>query len=107
MSICRFWRGWTTPENADAYDRVLREQVIPNMIEARAIAGFRQIDVLRRDLGSEVEFATVMWFDSLECISAFVGADIEVAHVPDIARAVLARWDERVAHYEVIDRREQ
>ncbi len=77
------------------------------MIEARAIPGFRHIDLMRRDLGHEVEFATIMWFDSIEAIKAFVGEDHEVSHVPDAARAVLTRFDERAAHYQVLDRRPQ
>ena len=104
--ICRLWRGWTTPDNADAYERVLRGQVIPG-IEARRIPGFRRIDVMRREAGDEVEFQTLMWFDSIEAIKAFVGEDYSVSHVPDAARAVLARFDSHAAHYEVIDRREQ
>ncbi len=104
--ICRYWRGWTTPENAPRYQSVLTDVVIPG-IEARAIAGFRRIEMMRRDLGNEVEFATVMWFESLEAIMAFAGEDYELAHVPDIARAVLARWDERAAHYEIFGVRAQ
>ncbi len=76
-------------------------------IESRRIAGFRQIDVMRRDAGDEVEFQTLMWFDSLDAITAFVGEDYTVSHVPDVARAVLKRFDSHAAHYEVIDRREQ
>ena len=104
--ICRLWRGWTTPHNADAYERIVRGEVIPG-IEARHIQGFRHIDLLRREIGREVEFVTLMWFDSLEAITAFVGDDYEVAHVPEAARAVLSRFDERVAHFEVLDRRPQ
>jgi antibiotic biosynthesis monooxygenase (ABM) superfamily enzyme len=104
--ICRLWRGWTTPDNADAYQRIVRADVITG-IEARKIAGFRHIDLMRRDLGDEVEFQTLMWFDSLEAIEAFVGEDYSASHVPDAARAVLKRFDERAAHYEVIDRRAQ
>jgi hypothetical protein len=104
--ICRLWRGWTTPENADAYQRIVHHQVIPG-IETRKIAGFRHIDLMKRDLGGEVEFQTLMWFDSLEAIKAFVGEDYSVSHVPPQARAVLSRFDERAVHYEVIDRREQ
>lgn len=104
--ICRLWRGWTTHDNADAYERIVRGEVIPG-IEARHIPGFRHIDLMRRDNGGEVEFVTLMWFDSLDSIKAFVGDDHEVAHVPDAARAVLARFDARVAHFEVLDRREQ
>jgi heme-degrading monooxygenase HmoA len=104
--ICRLWRGWTTPENADAYERIVRGEVIPG-IEARGIAGFRRIDLMKRELADQVEFQTLMWFDSLDSIKAFVGEDYSVSHVPAQARAVLKRFDERAAHYEVIDRREQ
>lgn len=48
-----------------------------------------------------------MWFDSIEAIKGFMGEDYLVSHVPPPARAVLKRFDERAAHYEVIDRREQ
>jgi antibiotic biosynthesis monooxygenase (ABM) superfamily enzyme len=104
--ICRLWRGWATPENADAYERIVRAEVIPR-IEARKIPGFRHIDLMKRELGAEVEFQTLMWFDSLEAIKAFMGEDYSLSHVPAAARAVLKRIDERAAHYEVIDRREQ
>ncbi len=107
MTICRFWRGWTERGNAAAYETLLRETVVPQMIEARAIRGFRHIDIVRRDFGDEVEFATIMWFDDLESVKAFAGEDHEAAHVPAAARAVLARFDERAAHYEVLDRRDQ
>ncbi len=104
--ICRFWRGWTTRESQAAYEELLRGTVIPS-IEARNIEGFRHIDMMRRDLEDEVEFATMMWFDDMDAVRAFVGADHEVAHVPAAARAMLSRFDERALHYEVFDRREQ
>ena len=106
MSVCRHWRGWTTPANADAYEGVVRGEVIPG-IEARRIPGFRHIDLMRRDLGDEVEFQTLMWFDDLESIRAFMGDDYAVSHVPAAARSVLSRFDDRAAHFEVIDRRGQ
>ena len=104
--ICRLWRGWTTPENAAAYEAVVRGEVIPG-IEARAIPGFLHIDLMCREGESEVEFQTLMWFDDLASIRAFMGEDYAASHVPAAARAVLARFDERAAHYEVIDRRPQ
>ena len=106
MTICRQWRGWTTPENADTYERIVRGEVIPG-IEARRIPGFRHIDLMRRDLGDEVEFQTLMWFDSLDAIIAFMGEDYSASHVPPAAQAVLKRFDKRATHFEVIDRREQ
>ena len=104
--ICRLWRGWTTPENADAYEQVVRGEVIPG-IEARNIPGFRHIDLMRRELDGEVEFLTAMWFDDVEAIKAFMGEDYTVSHVPERARAVLARFDERSLHYEVLEDRQQ
>jgi antibiotic biosynthesis monooxygenase (ABM) superfamily enzyme len=104
--ICRLWRGWTSLENADAYERIVRGKVIP-AIEERRIPGFRQIDLMKRELGDEIEFQTLMWFDSIDAIKAFVGADYAASHVPPAAGAVLARFDERATHYEVIDRRAQ
>ncbi len=104
--ICRQWRGWTTKDNADAYERVVRGQVIPG-IEARRIPGFRSIDLVRRERADDVEFMTLMWFDTLDAVTAFMGEDYETAHVPPEAQAVLADFDRRSAHYEVLDHREQ
>ena len=104
--IKRVWHGWTTPENAAAYERIVRGEVIPG-IEARRIPGFRHIDLMKRDLAGEIEFQTLMWFDSVDAIRAFMGEDYDVSHVPAAAQAVLSRFDERAAHFELLDRREQ
>ncbi|MCL7966214.1 MAG: hypothetical protein M8857_03845 [marine benthic group bacterium] len=50
---------------------------------------------------SDVEFVTVMTFDSLQNVIQFQGEDYERSQVPDVARAVLLRWDATAAHYEV------
>ena len=104
--ICRLWRGWTSLENADAYERIVRTEVIPG-IEARKIPGFRHMDLMKRDLGGEIEFQTLMWFESIDAIKHFMGEDYSVSHVPPEARAVLNSFDDRAAHYDLIDRREQ
>ena len=104
--ICRVWHGWTTRANADAYERIVRGQVIPG-IEARHIPGFQSIDLMRRERENDVEFVTLMWFDNLSSVQAFMGEDYEQAHVPAAARAVLSAFDERSAHFEVLDRRQQ
>ena len=98
--IGRIWHGWTTPENADAYESLLKNEIFVG-IGKRQIAGYRGIHLLRRDLGDEVEFVTVMWFDSLDAVRAFAGEDYEVAVVPPEARAILARFDARSQHYDV------
>lgn len=104
MAIKRIWHGWTTPENAESYGTVLREKVIPG-IEAKQIPGYRGFEVLRRPLDKEMEFVTIITFDSLESVVSFVGEDYSRAYVPDVAQEVLSRWDLTCAHYEVLDER--
>ena len=92
--ISRIWHGYTFPENADTYETLLKGEVIIGIKD-------REIQVFRREMGEEVEFITVMWFDSLDAVRAFAGEDYEVAVVPPKARAVLAHFDGRSQHYEV------
>ena len=98
--ISRIWHGYTTVENADPYEALLKGEIFTG-IRGRAIPGFREIQLFRRDLGNEVEFITVMWFDSLEAVRTFAGQDYEAAVVPPNARRMLKRFDERSQHYEV------
>jgi antibiotic biosynthesis monooxygenase (ABM) superfamily enzyme len=98
--ISRVWHGWTTPTNADAYETLLKSEIFSG-IRNRQIAGYHGIHLLRRNLGGEVEFVTVMWFDSWEAVREFAGEDYEVSVVPQKARTLLSRFDQRSQHYEV------
>jgi heme-degrading monooxygenase HmoA len=98
--ICRIWHGWTTPANADAYEQLLKTEIF-EWIAGQHIAGYLGIELLRRRTDSEVEFSTMMWFDSLDAVRAFAGADYETAVVRPEAKALLVRYDARSAHYEV------
>jgi heme-degrading monooxygenase HmoA len=99
--ISRIWYGWTSHENAAAYQSLLETEVLPGIAE-RQVAGYGGAYLLRRDLKHEVEFVTILWFDSLDAVRNFAGADYEVAVVPAKARALLSRYDDRSAHYEVL-----
>lgn len=101
--INRVWRGWTTRENGPAYEALLRQQVFPG-IAAKGVPGYRGIRLLRRDLPSgDVEFVTIMSFDSLDAVRAFAGADYQRAYVPDAARRLLSRFDASSGHYDVLE----
>ncbi|MEW6753945.1 MAG: antibiotic biosynthesis monooxygenase [Candidatus Latescibacterota bacterium] len=104
--ISRIWHGWTSPENAEAYEALLKQEIFAG-IAGRRIAGYRGIELLRRDLGPEVEFVTVMHLDSLDAVRTFAGEDYGAAVVPPRARALLARFDTRSQHYEVRVERDQ
>jgi len=98
--IARIWHGWTTPGNADKYEALLKEEIFVG-IQNRHIRGFKSIQLLRREVVEEVEFVTIMLFDSLDAVRGFAGDDYELAVVPEKARAVLSRFDERSQHYEI------
>ena len=100
--ISRIWHGWTSHANADAYERLLRAEIFPGIV-GRAIPGFHSIELLRRADGDEVEFVTIMHFDSFDAVRDFAGANYESAVVPPKARALLSRFNAASRHYEVID----
>jgi len=102
--ISRIWHGWTAPHNADPYEHLLKEEMFTG-IARRGISGYRGIELLRREQPGVVEFVTIMWFDSLDAVRSFAGSDYETAVVPPKARELLLRFDERSAHYQVIQPR--
>ena len=104
--IARIWHGWTKPENADRYEKLLKEEIFPGIADKR-VAGYKGIQLFRRPIDDdEVEFITLMWFDSWDAVKRFAGEEYERAYVPPEAREVLARFDERSQHYEIKERLE-
>lgn len=99
--IMRVWHGWTTPANADAYEKLLLTTVLPG-IQRRKLPGYHGVYLSRRDDGELVEFVTSMLFDSLEGVRAFAGDDYQHGVVPPAARALLARFDGNSSHYKVV-----
>lgn len=101
--VGRIWHGWTTPENADIYENLLKTEIFP-VIALKNVSGYRGIQLFRRPLDSEVEFITIMWFESWDSVRKFAGEDYEKAYVPPEARHVLSRFDDRSQHYEIRER---
>jgi heme-degrading monooxygenase HmoA len=97
--IARLWRGWTSPDDASAYEEFLRTKMFPSI---HRVAGFAGADLLRRDDGDEVAFVTITRFESLDAVRAFAGDDYESAVVEPEARSLLTRFDERSTHYELV-----
>lgn len=98
--ILRLWQGWTRPENAAAYRRLLETQVFPE-IRDKAGAGLQRMQLLEREDSDETAFITQFWFDSLASIQRVAGEDAEAAYVPAEARALLSRFDPRARHFEL------
>jgi heme-degrading monooxygenase HmoA len=96
--IARVWHGYTTPAHADAYEAMLKPELLPGVSK---VQGFRGSYLLRRALGSEVEFTTIMLWESIDAIKAVAGEDYETAVIPEERRQHLSRYDAKSAHYQV------
>jgi heme-degrading monooxygenase HmoA len=97
--IARVWHGYTKAEDADAYEAMLKPELLPGLSKVR---GFRGSYLLRRPHGGEVEFITIILWDSLDDVRAVTGADYETAVIPEERRQYLVRHDAKAAHYEVV-----
>jgi hypothetical protein len=97
--IARIWHGSTTPENADAYESHLKPELLPGLSEKN---GFRHSYLLRRTVGGEVEFITIILFDSLDDVREIAGPAYERAVIPADRVPLLSRYDATAAHYVVV-----
>jgi heme-degrading monooxygenase HmoA len=96
--IARIWHGYTSPEHADAYEAMLKPELLPGISKVK---GYRGSYLLRRKAGDEVEFITIMIWDSIDAIRAVTGPDYETAVIPEERRKYLSRHDAKSAHYEI------
>jgi heme-degrading monooxygenase HmoA len=97
--IARVWHGFTTPEHADAYESHLKPELLPGLATKK---GFRGSHLLRRAVGNEIEFITIILWDSLDNVRAIASPDYEEAIIPEDRLPLLSRYDVRAAHYEVV-----
>ena len=97
--IARIWRGWTKPEDAKAYEKLLRDEIFPS-IAARKIEGYRGAELFIREDQNEIEFVTLLRFDSMEAVKQFAGADASKPVIFPEAEALIARM-EQARHYRV------
>ena len=96
--IARVWHGSTKPEHADAYEAMLKPELLPGISQAK---GYRGSYLLRRDKSSEVEFITILFWDSIDSIRAVAGPDYETSIIPEERRKYLSKHDAKAVHYEV------
>src|SRR3954452_4078451 len=97
--IARVWSARATPQHASAYAEHLRSHVLP---ELRRVPGYAGAELLQRAEDDALELIVVTWWQSLDAIHGFAGADVETAVVADEAAALLTGYDERVRHYTVV-----
>ncbi len=96
--IARVWHGYTKPEHADAYESMLKPELLPGISKVK---GYKGSFLLRRNSGVEVEFITILLWESIDAIRAVAGEDYAAAVIPDERRKYLVRGDDRASHYEI------
>jgi heme-degrading monooxygenase HmoA len=96
--VARHWRGWTKLQDADSYERLLKETVLP---ELKKIEGYNGGYVFRKDASEEVEFVVVNLFESLEAVQRFAGPNYEVAVFEPEAKKLFCKIEPVATHYEV------
>ena len=96
--IARMWTGWTTPADAEAYERFVHAHVFPHL---QTIDGYQGGYILRHDAAEEIEFVVLTLFASLDAVRAFAGPDATVAVIEPEARRLLSRVEPRARHYTV------
>lgn len=99
--ICRVWHGWTLAANADAYDLYLKNELFPHVKQELGAREYRGFHLLRRERGNEVEFVTMLWFDSLDAVQGFAGAHYEIPVISEKAHKLLSHYAERCEHYDL------
>ncbi len=87
--IARVWHGYTKPEHADAYEALLNPELLPDVGKAE---GYRGSYLLRRVAGDEVEFITIMLWDSIDAIQTIAGPDYETAKPSHRTAPRMALW---------------
>jgi antibiotic biosynthesis monooxygenase (ABM) superfamily enzyme len=97
--IARIWHGWTKPGDARTYEEMLRNEIFPS-IAARKIDGYRGAELFVREGGNEVEFVTLLRFDSMEGVREFAGADESKPVIFPKAEALITRM-ESAQHYRI------
>ncbi len=96
--IARVWHGYTKPEHADAYESMLKPELLPGISKVKGYIGSY---LLRRTAGDEIEFITIMMWESIDAIRAVAGPDYETAVIPEERRKYLSRHDAKSAHFEI------
>lgn len=99
--VCRVWRAWTTTGDAQRYDDYLQKELFPRLNHELNSQGYRGYQLLRTNRDEEVEFMTMLWFESIEKVRSFAGDNYEVPVISEKARSVLTRFADRADHYEV------
>jgi antibiotic biosynthesis monooxygenase (ABM) superfamily enzyme len=76
---------------------LLRDEIFPS-IAAREIEGYHGAELFIRESGNEVEFLTLLRFDSMDAVAEFAGSETSKPVIFPKAEALITRM-EQARHY--------
>jgi heme-degrading monooxygenase HmoA len=97
--IVRMWHGRVPTSKADAYREFTKRRAIPDY---QSVPGNLSVHVLERREDDITHFITLTFWESLEAIQGFAGADVEAAKYYPEDQDFLLEFEPRVVHYEVV-----
>jgi uncharacterized protein len=98
-TILRMWRARSTAEKESGYVHLATQRVFPHLCE---IEGHRGAYLLRRVVAGAVELVVLTFWESMDAVRRFAGAEPDRAVVEPEARATLTEFDDMVTHFEVV-----
>ena len=97
--IARVWHGRTPTAKADDYEKYLQNSSLKKIL---ATDGNHGVEVLRRTEGARTDFIVISYWESIEAVKRFAGADYQKAVILPRDGEYLIDAEPEVVHYEVV-----
>jgi heme-degrading monooxygenase HmoA len=97
--IARIWHGRTKTAQADEYYEYLKEAGIKKI---QGIPGNLGVQVFRRTQNEITEFTVISYWESMDAVRRFAGADAEKTHNLAKDPEYLLELEPTVKHYDVV-----
>jgi heme-degrading monooxygenase HmoA len=97
--VARLWHGRTLTAKADDYEIYLQASGVKKIL---ATDGNHGVEVLRRTDGTQTDFIVISYWESIEAVKRFAGADYQRAVILPRDGEFLIDVAPEVVHYEVV-----
>jgi heme-degrading monooxygenase HmoA len=97
--VARIWHGRTLTAKADDYERYLQASGVKKIL---ATDGNHGVEVLRHTDGTQTDFIVISYWESIEAVKRFAGADYQRAVILPRDGEYLIDVEPKVVHYEVV-----
>lgn len=97
--VARLWHGRTLTAKADDYEKYLEASGVKKML---ATEGNHGVEVLRSTAGGQTDFIVISYWESIDAVKRFAGANYQSAVILPRDGEYLIDVEPEVVHYEVV-----